>query len=113
MDREWTGYGPGAQANVEVFTSGMNAYVAEACAGARPLPVELRLFSSTPDSWSADDIVCVCSHSLTRNATCDVARAEVACAAGQAANRVRQKPEPPVTPKLPAGLDPATCPPTC
>jgi penicillin amidase len=110
MDREWAAYGPDAKSNAEAFVAGINAYVAEVRAGKRPLPVEFKLTASAPDPWSADDVVRIRSHGLTRNAASEVARAEVACAAGLAADRLRQKLEPPVTPKLPAGLDPCDIP---
>jgi penicillin amidase len=110
MAREWAAYGPEAKTDAEAFVAGINAYVAEVRAGKRPLPVEFALTKSQPDDWTADDVVRVRSHGLTRNLVSEVARAQVACAAGLAADRLRQKLEPPITPTLAEGLDPCDTP---
>ena len=111
MDREWAAYGPDARDQTEAFVAGINAYVGEVRAGQRPLPVEFKLTSSAPEFWSAEDVVRIRSHGLTRNVASEVARAQVACAAGLGADRLRQKLEPPITPVLPAGLNPCDVPP--
>ncbi|MDR3511178.1 MAG: penicillin acylase family protein [Caulobacteraceae bacterium] len=111
MAREWAAYGPDAKADAEAFVAGIDAYVAEVRAGRRPLPVEFKLTGSAPDLWTAEDVVRIRSHGLTRNLASEVARAQVACAAGLSADRLRQKLEPPITPRLPAGLDPCDVPP--
>jgi penicillin amidase len=110
MDREWRSYGPDARTDAEAFVAGINAYVGEVRAGARPTPVEFRLTASAPDLWSADDVVRIRSHGLTRNLASEVARAQIACAAGLPADRLRQTLAPPVAPALPAGLDPCAIP---
>ncbi len=106
MGREWAAYGPDARSDAEAFVAGINAYVEAVKAGRRPLPVEFKLTDSTPALWSAEDVVRIRGHGLTRNAPSEVARAEVACAAGLPADRLRQKLEPFIKPRLPAGLDP-------
>jgi penicillin amidase len=106
MASEWAAYGPEAQARATAFTAGINAYVAEVRADARPLPVEFRLTDSAPETWAAEDVVRIRSHGLTRNLASEVARAMVACKAGLEADRLRRKLEPPWTTKVPAGLDP-------
>lgn len=106
MDKEWAAYGPNARAMAEAFTAGVNAYAGEVRAGKQPLPVEFKLTNSEPDLWSPEDVVRIRSHGLTRNVVSEVARAEVACAAGIDADRLRQKLQPPVARIIPKGLNP-------
>ena len=74
-------------------------------AGRLPLPREFTIAGTMPDLWSAEDVVRIRSHGLTRNAISEVMRARVACAAGLDADQLRVKLEPPWTPKIPDGLD--------
>ncbi|HEY5072206.1 MAG TPA: penicillin acylase family protein [Caulobacteraceae bacterium] len=106
MAAEWASYAPGAKAIVEAFTGGINAYVAETREGTKPLPVEFSLTASRPDFWRPEDVVRIRSHALVGNLTSEVARAQVACAAGLPADALRRKLEPPHTPIVPQGLDP-------
>ncbi|MFI4933301.1 MAG: penicillin acylase family protein [Caulobacterales bacterium] len=110
MAAEWAAYGPKAEGRAEAFVAGINAYVGEVAAGARPLPVEFKLTDSTPDLWRAEDVVRIRSHALTRNVDSEVTRARVACAAGLSADRLRRKLEPPWSTKIPDGLDPCAVP---
>lgn len=110
MAREWASYGPGAKDNTAAWVAGVNAYVAEIRAGKRPLPSEFRLARTLPDPWSIEDVVRIRSHGLTRNATSEVARARIACAAGLEATRLYRKLEPDWTAKVPDGLDPCDIP---
>jgi penicillin amidase len=110
MAAEWAAYAPGAKEAVEAFAAGVNAYVAEVKAAKRPLPVEFRLSKSQPETWAAEDILRIRSHALVSNVTSEVARAQVACAGGIAADALRRKLEPPHTPVVPAGLDPCVIP---
>jgi len=110
MAAEWAAYGAGSREAVEAFTAGVNAYVAEVRAGKRPLPVEFRLTASQPEPWGPEDVLRIRSHALVSNVASEVARAQVACAAGLAADRLRRKLEPPHTPVVPAGLDPCVVP---
>jgi penicillin amidase len=110
MAAEWAAYGAGSREAVEAFTAGVNAYVAEVRAGKRPLPVEFRLTASQPEMWGTEDVLRIRSHALVSNVASEVARAQVACAAGLAADRLRRKLEPPHTPVVPAGLDPCVVP---
>src|SRR5207302_8149126 len=86
------------------------AYVAEVNAGKRPLPVEFRLTASKPEAWGVEDVLRIRSHALVSNVTSEVARAQVACAAGLGADRLRRKLEPAHTTVIPAGLDPCVVP---
>jgi penicillin amidase len=106
MKNEWGAYAPGAQAEVEAFVAGINAYVAQVRAGERPLPVEFALTKSLPEPWAAQDVVRIRSHALVGNVTSEVARARVACAAGLPADALRKRLEPPHRTVIPDGLDP-------
>jgi len=110
MAAEWASYAPGAKESVEAFAAGINAYVAEVKAGKRPLPVEFKLSKSQPETWAAEDMLRIRSHALVSNVQSEVARAQVACAGGIAADALRRKLEPPHTPVVPAGLDPCVIP---
>jgi penicillin amidase len=110
IDAEWAAYGPNAKAAAEAFVAGIDAYVAEVKAGKRPLPVEFALTGSQPETWTAEDVVRIRSHGLTANLASEVARAEVACAAGLPADRLRKRLDPPIIPPLAAGLDPCAIP---
>jgi penicillin amidase len=111
MATEWAAYAPGAKDEVEAFTAGVNAYVAEVKAGTKPLPVEFKLTHSEPEAWAAEDVLRIRSHALVSNVTSEVARARVACAAGIEADRLRRKIEPqPHKLAVPAGLDPCDVP---
>ncbi|WP_394762610.1 penicillin acylase family protein [Phenylobacterium sp.] len=110
MAAEWAAYGAGAHEAVEAFTAGVNAYVAEVNAGQRPLPVEFKLSHSAPEAWGPEDVLRVRSHALVSNVASEVARAQVVCAGGLAADRLRRKLEPAHSTVIPAGLDPCVVP---
>ncbi|HEV7385902.1 MAG TPA: penicillin acylase family protein, partial [Phenylobacterium sp.] len=111
MSAEWAAYGAGSREAVEAFTAGVNAYVAEVNAGKRPMPVEFKLTASKPEPWGVEDVLRIRSHALVSNVSSEVTRAQVACAGGLAADRLRRKLEPAHTPAVPAGLDPCVVPP--
>ncbi len=110
MAREWASYAPGSRAIVTAFTDGVNAYVREVRAGARPLPVEFQITASTPEEWAPHDVLRIRSHTLVSNVAAEVARARVACAGGLAADRLRRKLEPPHETRVPPGLNPCDIP---
>lgn len=110
MNAEWASYGPRAKTYAEAFVAGINAYVADVRDGKRPLPIEFRIAGTRPDPWTADDVVRIRSHGLTRNIASEVKRSLVACAAGLEADRFRVKLEPAWTTKVPDGLDPCSVP---
>lgn len=110
MNAEWAAYGPKAKTYADAFVAGINAYVADVRAGKRPLPIEFRIAGTMPDPWTADDVVRIRSHGLTRNVASEVKRSLVACAAGLDADRFRVKLEPAWTTKIPDGLDPCSVP---
>lgn len=106
MDREWTAYGAGAKDNTEAFVAGLNAYVDEIATGKRPLPREFQIAGTKPDRWTAQDVVRIRSHGLTRNVPNEVGRARIACAAGIEAAKLYRNIEPKWETKVPEGLDP-------
>jgi penicillin amidase len=110
MDAEWASYGPDAKADAQAFVDGINAYVVAVRIVAAPIPVEFKLTGSMPELWSVDDVVRVRSNGLTRNVDSEVARAQVACAAGLGADLLRRKIEPPHPLVTPAGLNPCDVP---
>ncbi len=110
MNKEWAGYAPGARDTAEAFVAGINAYVAQVRSGAQPLPREFTLTHSMPDTWTAEDVVRIRSHGLVANVASEVKRAQVACKAGLAADRLRAKLEPPHDTTIPPGLDPCSIP---
>jgi penicillin amidase len=110
MNTEWASYGPKAKSYAEAFVAGINAYVADVRAGKRSLPIEFRIAGTMPDLWSAEDVVRIRSHGLTRNVASEVKRSLVACAAGLEADRFQVKLEPAWITKIPEGLDPCSIP---
>lgn len=110
MDAEWASYGPDAKDQASAFTAGVNAYVAEIRAGKQPLPEEFKLAGTTPSPWSAEDVVRIRSHALSRNAPQETRRAQIACVAGIGAARLYRNIEPKWDPALPEGLDPCDVP---
>ena len=106
MNKEWAAYAPGTHEATEAFVAGINAYAAEVRAGTKPLPVEFKLTGTQPDDWQADDVVRIRNHALVSNVTSEVARTQVACAAGVAADRLRRKLEPAHAMAVPDGLNP-------
>jgi penicillin amidase len=111
MEKEWNAYAPDARASAEAFAAGVNAYVGEVKAGAKPLPVEFGLTDSQPETWQAEDIIRIRSHALVSNVTSEVARARVACVAGIDADELRRKLDPADHKRVvPAGLDPCDVP---
>jgi penicillin amidase len=110
MAAEWAAYGPKAKGYAQAFTAGVNAYVREIREGRRPMPEEFRIAGTTPDLWTADEVVRIRSHGLTRNLSSEVARARIACAAGLEATRLYKLLEPEWKTEVPEGLDPCDIP---
>nr|WP_240766513.1 penicillin acylase family protein [Paraburkholderia flava] len=106
MSAEWKRYGPDALPVATRFAEGVNAYIDWLAAHPDRLPYEFRKVGYWPARWSADDIVRIRSHGLTRNLTSEVARAKVACKSSVEADTVRFGLQPPWQTKVPDGLDP-------
>lgn len=110
MAAEWAAYGASAKSDTEAFVSGVNAYVDEILSGRRPLPREFRIAATRPDRWSAEDVVRIRSHGLTRNAGMEAMRAQILCKGGPGADRLFKKLEPDWSTRVPEGLDPCAIP---
>lgn len=111
MNKEWAAYAPGSHDWVNAFVAGVNAYVGEVRSGTKPLPVEFKLTDSMPDTWQADDVLRIRSHTLVSNVTSEVARARVVCAGGVKADQLRRKLEPSGHKlSVPKGLNPCDVP---
>ncbi|MBS0376571.1 MAG: penicillin acylase family protein [Proteobacteria bacterium] len=103
---EWAAYGGETRAAVEHFVAGINAYVDALREHPERLPREFRLFGYAPARWTAEDLVRIRTHGLSRNVESEVARAQVACRGDVAQDRVRAPLAPAWKTEVPAGLDP-------
>ncbi|WP_020203765.1 penicillin acylase family protein [Cupriavidus sp. WS] len=113
MYREWLAYGSDAKRVAEAFVAGVNAFVAQTEARPELLPPEFRILNYKPARWRAEDIVRIRHHGLTLNFTGEIDRAQIYCHVKPDAVRadwVRRELDPPVTPRLPEGLDPCALP---
>ncbi|WP_213302283.1 penicillin acylase family protein [Paraburkholderia sacchari] len=106
MAAEWQRYGPDAKQIATRYAAGVNAYIDWLAAHPGHMPYEFRKVGYWPARWSADDVVRIRSHGLTRNLTSEVARAKVACKSTLAADTIRFGLQPPWRATMPEGLDP-------
>jgi penicillin amidase len=106
MDKEWAAYSPDAKQIAEHFVAGVNAYIDWLAHHPDRVPWEFKELNYAPAKWSADDVVRIRSHGLTRNLDSEVARSRVMCAADLKSDEVRLGLQPPWQPQLPPGIDP-------
>jgi penicillin G amidase len=106
MNKEWAAYGPSARQIAENFVAGINAYVDWLTQHPERTPWEFKQLGYRPAKWTADDVVRIRSHGLTRNLDSEVARAKVVCAAGLPSDEVRVGLQPPWHTQVPPGVDP-------
>ncbi|WP_421073327.1 penicillin acylase family protein [Paraburkholderia sp. A1RO-1] len=106
MAAEWQRYGPDAKQIATRYAAGVNAYIDWLAAHPEHMPYEFRKVGYWPARWSADDVVRIRSHGLTRNVTSEVARAKVACKSTLAADTIRFGLQPRWHATMPDGLDP-------
>ncbi|SAL60106.1 penicillin amidase [Caballeronia terrestris] len=106
MTAEWKRYGPDAKPVATRFAAGVNAYIDWLAVHPEHMPYEFGKVGYWPAKWSADDVVRIRSHGLTRNLTSEVARAKVACKSSLDADSVRFGLQPAWKPHMPEGLDP-------
>ena len=99
MKAEWAAYGKGSKDSTEAFVAGINAYVARVKSDSKLLPIEFKISGSEPETWTAEDVVRIRSHGLTRNITSEVARARATCAAGRARRSRSSTPSRPPPPR--------------
>ena len=110
MRAEWAHYPTGARAETEAFVAGVNAYIAAIAAGTEPLPREFALTHTTPERWSADDVVRIRSHALVSNVADEVERARLFCRGGGAFATMHRPIAPAHALRVPEGLDPCSVP---
>lgn len=83
MDREWRIYNARQTREFEPitqrFVAGINAYVDWLDAHPDRTPWEYRQLGYKPAKWTADDVIRIRSHGLTRNLSSEVARANTLC----------------------------------
>lgn len=77
MAPEWAAYGTDAEDICTAFAAGINAGIDLVRAGVWPLPPEFAKMGTQPQHWAAEDVVCIRTHCLSRNATSELARAQV------------------------------------
>jgi penicillin G amidase len=111
MDREWRIYSAknsrDQEAVTQHFVAGINAYVKWLEQNPDRLPWEFRQLGYKPAQWTADDVVRIRSHGLTRNVGSEVARANTLCKAKDIeADTVRFGLSNDWKAQVPEGLDP-------
>ena len=106
MNKEWAAYGPSAREIAESFVAGINAYIDWLVQHPERTPWEFKQLGYSPAKWSAEDVVRIRSHGLTRNLDSEVARARVVCAADLPSDHVRIGLQPAWHTQVPAGVDP-------
>ena len=80
MSEEWASYSPDAKQIIEAFVRGVNAFVR--VSGDR-LPIEFQLLDVRPGTWKPEDcLLRIAGLLMTRNATAEVARAEIVARLG-------------------------------
>jgi penicillin amidase len=111
MEREWGSYGVrgalGAEKISQRFVDGINAYIDWLAARPERMPWEFARFDYRPARWSAEDVVRIRSHGLTRNLLSEVARAGTLCRTKDVgADRIRRGLSDDWKAGIPEGLDP-------
>ncbi len=76
MGKEWAAYGPSAKQIAEHFVAGINAYIDWLTQHPDRTPWEFKQLGYTPSKWSAEDVVRIRSHGLTRNLDSEVAQSQ-------------------------------------
>jgi penicillin amidase len=106
MDEEWAAYGPDARQIAQKFVEGINAYIDWLGQHPERLPWEFKKLNYSPAKWTAEDVVRIRSHGLTRNLNSEVARSRVMCAADLKSDEIRIGLQPPWQPQAAPGFDP-------
>lgn len=111
MDREWRIYSSRntreAEPVTQRFVEGINAYVDWLQANPGRMPWEFTFLKYQPAKWTADDVIRIRSHGLTRNLASEVARANTLCKAKDVdADQVRFGLTNDWKAQVPEGLDP-------
>ena len=111
MDREWRIYSSRntreAEPVTQRFVDGINAYIDWLKANPARMPWEFGFLRYQPARWTADDVIRIRSHGLTRNLASEVARANTLCKAKDVdADQVRFGLSNDWKAQVPEGLDP-------
>ena len=111
MDREWRTYSSRntreAEPVTQRFVEGINAYVDWLRANPARTPWEFTFLEYQPAKWTAEDVIRIRSHGLTRNLSSEVARANTLCRAKDVdADQVRFGLTNDWKAQVPEGLDP-------
>ena len=111
MDREWRIYSSRntreAEPVTQRFVEGINAYVDWLQANPGRMPWEFTFLKYQPAKWTAEDVIRIRSHGLTRNLASEVARANTLCKAHDVdADQVRFGLTNDWKAQVPGGLDP-------
>ncbi|HVE51532.1 MAG TPA: penicillin acylase family protein [Casimicrobiaceae bacterium] len=111
MDREWRIYSSRNTRDAEPvarrFVEGINAYVDWLQANPARMPWEFKFLDYAPAKWTADDVIRIRSHGLTRNLNSEVARANTLCKAKDVdADQIRFGLTNDWKAQVPDGLDP-------
>ena len=111
MDREWRIYSSRdtreAEPVTQRFVEGINAYVDWLKANPARMPWEFTFLKYQPAKWTADEVIRIRSHGLTRNLNSEVARANTLCKAKDVdADQVRFGLTNDWKAQIPEGLDP-------
>ncbi|WP_310475738.1 penicillin acylase family protein [Sandarakinorhabdus sp.] len=110
MAAEWAAYPAQAKAWTQAFTAGINAYVADVEAGRQKLPMEFTATDTSPERWTADDVVRIRSNALASNLSSEVARARALCGGDVKYEPLRRELAPAHNVSIPKGLDPCSIP---
>lgn len=96
MAAEWSAYGEDAQEICTAFANGINAGIDLVLAGTWPMPPEFTELGTIPAKWQPEDVVRIRTHCLSRNATSEMARAQVHALADPQVDLLRVPVSPPV-----------------
>jgi penicillin amidase len=96
MDVEWAAYGDDARMICTAFAEGINAGVDQVHAGALPMPPEFERLGTRASHWQPEDVARIRTHCLSRNASSELARAQVHALADAEVDLLRVPLSPPV-----------------
>ncbi len=97
MKSEWAAYGDDAEDICTAFAAGINAGIDLVRNGTWEMPPEFDTLGTQPAHWQAEDVVRIRTHCLMRNATSELARAQVHALADPQTDLLRT----PLTPSVP------------
>ncbi|MGL4322854.1 MAG: penicillin acylase family protein [Beijerinckiaceae bacterium] len=103
MAAEWQAYAPDAKDICTRFAEGVNAFIALTQKEPERLPPEFAITATQPQHWSAEDVVRIRTHGLSRQAVSKVMRARVLAKADLKADALRKV----ITPDVAPTHDPA------